>query len=66
MARQQTDRYRQAAVDALGQLDWCIGYLHGIHKEKISAQLARNRSHIRSELLREAQEPLPSQVTSES
>ncbi|HEY1521947.1 MAG TPA: hypothetical protein VGF70_02965 [Solirubrobacteraceae bacterium] len=66
MATDQTDRYRQAAEDALGQLDWCIGYLHGIHKEKISAQLARNRSHIRHELMREAQEPLPSQVTSES
>jgi hypothetical protein len=66
MAREQTDRYRQAAEDALGQLDWCIGYLHGIHKERISAQLARNRSHIRRELLREAQEALPSQVTAES
>jgi hypothetical protein len=66
MATQQTERYRQAAEDALGQLDWCIGYLHGIHKEKISAQLARNRSHIRRELMHEAQEPLPSQVTSES
>jgi hypothetical protein len=66
MATQQTERYRQAAEDALGQLDWCIGYLHGIHKEKISAQLARNRSHSRRELMHEAQEPLPSQVTSES
>jgi hypothetical protein len=66
MATQQTERYRQAAEDALGQLDWCIGYLHGIHKEKISAQLARNRSHIRRELMHEAQEALPSQVTSES
>jgi hypothetical protein len=66
MATQQTERYRQAAEDALGQLDWCIGYLHGIHKGKISAQLARNRSHIRRELMHEAQEPLPSQVTSES
>jgi len=23
-------RYRLAAEDALQQLDWCIGYLHGI------------------------------------
>lgn len=43
MTDKQGERYRQAAEDALGQLDWCIGYLHGIHKEKISAQLARNR-----------------------
>jgi hypothetical protein len=63
---EQADRYRQAAQDALGQLDWCIGYLHGIHKERISGQLAKNRAYIRQELLQEAQEPLPSQVTSQS
>lgn len=66
MSTEQTGRYRQAAEDALGQLDWCIGYLHGIRKEKISAQLAMNRAYIRRELLKEAQEPLPSQVTDES
>ena len=26
----EADRYRQAADDALQQLDWAIGYLHGI------------------------------------
>ena len=31
------ERYRRAAEDALQQLDWCIGYLHGIRKVKISA-----------------------------
>lgn len=66
MATDQAERYRQAAEDALGQLDWCIGYLHGIRKERISAQLAKNRAHIRRELLREAAEPLPSQATRES
>jgi hypothetical protein len=66
MANNQTDRYRQAAEDALGQLEWCIGYFHGIRKERISAQLAKNRTHIRRSLLREAEEPLPSQTTSES
>ncbi len=66
MATEQADRYRQAAQDALGQLDWCIGYLHGIRKEVISAQLAKNRAYIRRALLREATEPLPSQVTRES
>ena len=66
MSEDRAQRYRQAAEDALGQLDWCIGYLHGIHKERISAQLAKNRAYIRRELLQEAQEPLPSQVTSKS
>lgn len=59
-------RYRQAAEDALQQLDWCIGYLHGIRKTKISSQLARNRAHIRRNLMHEAHEPLPSEVTQES
>lgn len=66
MSAEQAERYRQAAEDALGQLDWCIGYLHGIRKERISAQLARNRSYIRRELMHEAKEPLPSQTTDES
>jgi hypothetical protein len=30
------DRYRQAAEDALQQLDSAIGYLHGIRKTEIS------------------------------
>jgi hypothetical protein len=61
----ETDRYRQAAEDALQQLDWCIGYLHGIHKPKISRQLARNRSYIRRNLLRQPEEPVPTEVTGE-
>lgn len=66
MKRQdQEQRYRQAAEDALQQLDWCIGYLHGIRKGKISTQLARNRANIRLNLLRETDQPLPSQVTPE-
>jgi hypothetical protein len=60
------ERYRQAAEDALQQLDWCIGYLHGIRKAKISRQLARNRAFIRRHLMKEATEPLPSEVTAES
>ena len=66
MVRNQDERYRQAAEDALGQLDWCIGYLHGIRKGRISAQLAKNRAYIRRELMREAAEPLPSQTNPES
>ena len=66
MARNETDRYRQAAEDALQQLDWCIGYLHGIHKTKLSSQLAKNRSYIKRNLMKEAGEELPSEVTAET
>ena len=57
------ERYRQAAEDALGQLDWCIGYLHGIKKVDISRALARNRAHIRTELLQRPEQPAPAQET---
>jgi hypothetical protein len=63
MTPDQGERYRQAAEDALQQLDWCIGYLHGIRKGTISSQLARNRRYIRQNLMREAAEPLPSEAT---
>jgi hypothetical protein len=63
MTPDQGKRYRQAAEDALQQLDWCIGYLHGIHKGTISRQLARNRRYIRLNLMQEAAEPLPSEAT---
>jgi hypothetical protein len=67
MARDaETDRYQKAAQDALEQLDWCIGYLHGIHKTKISAQLAKNRAHIKRDLMHDSVEPVPSQVTDET
>jgi hypothetical protein len=58
--RDEAARYRQAAEDALQQLDWCIGYLHGIRKMQISRALARNRNHIRSGLLKRSEQPLPS------
>jgi hypothetical protein len=61
----ELERYRQAAEDALQQLDWCIGYLHGIRKTEISRALAKNRSHIRTELLRRSEEPVPAQQTDE-
>ena len=62
----EVERYRQAAEDALQQLDWCIGYLHGIRKTEISRALSRNRSHIRSQLMDRAEEPLPTSTTSET
>ena len=55
----EVERYRQAAEDALQQLDWCIGYLHGIRKVDISRALARNRSHIRTELMDVPEQPCP-------
>jgi hypothetical protein len=61
----QLERYRQAAEDALQQLDWCIGYLHGIRKVEISRALAKNRAHIRTQLLRRPEEPVPAQKTDE-
>ena len=66
MARGDDQRYRQAAEDALEQLDWCIGYLSAIRKGRIARQLARNRAYIRRNLMRAAAEPLPSELTAES
>ena len=57
----EVERYRQASEDALQQLDWCIGYLHGTGRGAVARSLARNRSHIRTHLLRRAEEPVPSQ-----
>jgi hypothetical protein len=61
----ENDRYRQAAQDALEQLDWCIGYLHGSRKPAIAAALGRNRAHIRKQLLGESEQPTPSSQTRE-
>ena len=57
--RSEADRYRQAAYEALEMLDWCIGYLVGTHKDAIAAQIARNRAHIRRDLMNEPEEPVP-------
>ena len=55
----QSERYKQAATEALEMLDWSIGFLVGIRKESIASQLARNRKHIREDLMREPSEPVP-------
>jgi hypothetical protein len=62
---EELERYRRAAEDALQQLDWCIGYLHGIRKLDISRALAKNRSQIRSQLLKKSEQPVPAQQTDE-
>jgi hypothetical protein len=59
-------RYKRAAEDALQQLDWCIGYLHGLRKVKISRALAKNRSYIRTQLLQQAEQPSPAQQTDQT
>jgi hypothetical protein len=60
------EMYRRAAEDALQQLDWAIGYLHGIRKTQISRALAKNRSYIRKRMLGEPEEPLPTEQTQET
>jgi hypothetical protein len=57
----ESERYKQAATDALEMLDWCIGYLVGTHKEKIASQLAQNRKYIREQLMKEPAEPVPAE-----
>jgi hypothetical protein len=64
--RRETDRYRRAAEDALQQLDWAIGYLHGIRKTEISKALAKNRSYIRTQLLDRSEQPVPTQQTDQT
>jgi hypothetical protein len=61
----ETELYRKAAEDALQQLDWCIGYLHGIRKVEISRALARNRTIIRTHFMDRPEEALPAAKTSE-
>jgi hypothetical protein len=62
----EADRYRKAAEDALQQLDWAIGYLHGIKKVEISRALARNRSYIRQSLMERSEQPLPTQQSGQT
>jgi hypothetical protein len=63
---QEADRYRKAAEDALQQLDWAIGYLHGIRKLEVSRALAQNRSYIRRNLMGRSEQPMPTQQTKET
>jgi hypothetical protein len=62
----ETMRYRKAAEEALQQLDWCIGYLHGIRKSALSGRLAKNREYIKKNLMKESTAPPPSATTSET
>ena len=62
----EAERYRNAAEEALQQLDWCIGYLHGIRKGQISTRLAKNREYIKKNMMKEQTTPTPSETTSEA
>jgi hypothetical protein len=42
----ELERYREAAWEALDQLEWCIDYLYRVQKGDIARALARNRSKI--------------------
>jgi hypothetical protein len=62
----RAERYRVAAEDALQQLDWTIGYLHGIRKTDISKALAGNRSHIRRSIMDKPDVQDPDEQTDET
>ena len=64
--QEEADRYRKAAEDALQQLDWAIGYLHGIRKTEISTSLAKNRTYLRKQLMGRSEQPVPSHETTET
>lgn len=55
----ELERYRRAAEDALQQLDWAIGYLHGIRKNPEARMLSQNRQVIRKHLLHRQAQPDP-------
>ena len=57
----ELERWRRAAEDAMQQLDWAIGYLHGIGKNHEARALAANRRVIRQRLLEREPEPLPTE-----
>jgi hypothetical protein len=42
----EIERYRQAALDALGQLEWCVEYLYKQRKANIARVISRNRQKI--------------------
>jgi hypothetical protein len=42
----ERERYRRAAIEALGQLEWCIEYLYEQRRTEIARALSRNRRQI--------------------
>jgi hypothetical protein len=62
----EVERYRVAAEDALQQLDWTIGYLHGIRKTDISKALSKNRHSIRRSMMKKPDVSDPNLQTEEA
>ena len=59
---EELERYKRAMKDAFQQLDWCIGYLQGIHKQNIARALSQNRQYIATQIAGEEDEAeLPTQ-----
>jgi hypothetical protein len=46
----EAERYREAAEQTIGQLDWVISYLYKIKKPAIAKALLRNRVQISNRL----------------
>jgi hypothetical protein len=44
--QRESERYRRAAIEALGQLEWCIDYLYKLRRAEIARTLSRNRTRI--------------------
>jgi hypothetical protein len=42
----EIERYQEAAISALEQLEWIVGYLHKIRKPELAQVLDRNRKQI--------------------
>ena len=45
-ADREIERYREAANQALDQLEWCVDYLYRLRKPQIARVVARNRKQI--------------------
>lgn len=45
-ADREIERYREAAIQALDQLEWCVDYLYRLRKPQIARVVARNRKQI--------------------
>jgi hypothetical protein len=42
----ELERYREAALQTLDQLEWCVNYLYRVRKPNIARAIARNRKQI--------------------
>ena len=39
-------RYREAAIQAVNQLQWCVNYLYRVRRPQLAQALERNRAQI--------------------